>query len=508
MNRATLFSATEFPLLEVEEAAVRESLLDTRKRLDLVHERLAEARRLTLELEIEREQLQESVDMHKAVLSPGRRLPTEILSEIMLACIHGEKFDSLHTDNGAWILGQVSHRWRTVALNLQALWSAVVVKVDGFTTSNSLTILREWLRRSGSHSLVDIKFCYPPREITQTTQVCRDLLDILADHSSRWRSVDLQLKNRDFMSLFRVRGKLGNLRALTLNHVSTRPLKNVVHAFETAPRLKEIGLFNFCDAELFLKLPWAQITVYKARVSTPLDHRRIFALAPRLQSCCLAYEKSGIPDVRQASAKVEDSSISLHHLQKLVFWNTVPSDLHLPALEDISIWCDMKTKNAFLGPTQMISYSRCTVRRLSINAVVFHTAPITDLLRVCHSLDSLELRAYGDKLSHLTGIIRAMIVPDVECLSEESDAVLVPSLTNFSLLVEGRADLDHILLTDMLESRWRLPRPAAVSALRAFRFSDKQVRTAPGSMSRVKTFMLQGMEISIEPAWLSDVVLG
>jgi len=76
---------------------------------------------------LESQRLQESLTQYRALASPIRCLPTEILSEIFKALPRNPKVESFGISNSPVLL---SNRWRDVALSTPRLWDTVDFTVD------------------------------------------------------------------------------------------------------------------------------------------------------------------------------------------------------------------------------------------------------------------------------------------------------------------------------------------------------------------------------------------
>jgi hypothetical protein len=104
-NRALLGSETE---------RVREIALETENDLTQLEDQIALLHR-------ERDKLRRYVESHKVLLSPIRRLPPEILSEIFLACLTpwNEMLTLAIFDVKSlpWLPGHICSQWRAVALS-------------------------------------------------------------------------------------------------------------------------------------------------------------------------------------------------------------------------------------------------------------------------------------------------------------------------------------------------------------------------------------------------------
>ena len=101
-------------------------------------------------LSCKRNELSRSIENHKALLSPVRRLPDEILAEIFMYCLL--PYGSIVNEGTLRLLAQISSRWRAVALSTQVLWSFIFVGGKS-TTQGCLANLTLQLERSGTHPL-------------------------------------------------------------------------------------------------------------------------------------------------------------------------------------------------------------------------------------------------------------------------------------------------------------------------------------------------------------------
>jgi len=74
-------------------------------------------------------QLLKFIKVHKALLSPLRYLPSEILQEIFLHYANHRYADGwirgVQVSTMPWYLGHISHRWRNIALSFPSLWDTI-----------------------------------------------------------------------------------------------------------------------------------------------------------------------------------------------------------------------------------------------------------------------------------------------------------------------------------------------------------------------------------------------
>ncbi|KAF8909937.1 hypothetical protein CPB85DRAFT_698894 [Mucidula mucida] len=138
-------------------------------------------------------------------------LPTEIVLDIFeILCQHPR--NSLDTQSPPWILGRVCSSWRTLVLSTSSLWSSLIVTPPDSPAQSTVDALREHLHRSRDHPLrigVSIRG-------VQDRAVLRNILDLLVQHSRRWKVMEMNLTTDGYLSVTdteldlksRVRGRL------------------------------------------------------------------------------------------------------------------------------------------------------------------------------------------------------------------------------------------------------------------------------------------------------------
>ncbi|PBK84607.1 hypothetical protein ARMGADRAFT_606239 [Armillaria gallica] len=204
---------------------------------------------------------------YKGPLSPIRRLPGEVLAEILRStrecrrskCYYVSGFDVFNLSNGPWYLGQVCSAWRVaVETFCPDLWSELTIEFpEGLQTSavrptfpffgrNMVALLERALERSRSCRL-DFSFRYTGyNEISATyseaeEDVMRQCFDLLLAHSMRWRLVELIIPPFLLSRISRLRGRVDNLQGMYLTCEETAEPGNI-NAFEIAPELKTLHL--------------------------------------------------------------------------------------------------------------------------------------------------------------------------------------------------------------------------------------------------------------------------
>jgi F-box-like len=66
-------------------------------------------------------------EAHRQLLSPSRRIPPEIWSEVFVHCLPAGKFVEINVREAPMLLAQVSSLWRSIVLSTPRLWNSISV---------------------------------------------------------------------------------------------------------------------------------------------------------------------------------------------------------------------------------------------------------------------------------------------------------------------------------------------------------------------------------------------
>ncbi|KAF7348311.1 hypothetical protein MSAN_01784800 [Mycena sanguinolenta] len=116
-----------------------------------------EALELTLgQLKEQRAALKAPIDAHKALISPMRRIPQDVLLEIFFACLPTEHNAVIDPAEAPLVLGRISRHWRDVAYSAPMLWSSIHIPALNYFFAPPHILLRQekiveaWLERSAT----------------------------------------------------------------------------------------------------------------------------------------------------------------------------------------------------------------------------------------------------------------------------------------------------------------------------------------------------------------------
>lgn len=203
------------------------------------------------------EPLANFVRTHKAILSPSRRLPPELIVEIFRHYIENTlDYSDLSEYTLPWALTHVCRRWRQIAVNTPTLWKSLpplrlVGGMQNTELKRHIARISTLLERSSKEP---ISFFLSKKV---TPQLDDAILLLLFEHSERWERISLDISEDVCAHFARVKGRLSSLSSLTLRiHGESRPY---VDMFTVAPKLRDLNLASDSWSGVF-QLPWSQLT--------------------------------------------------------------------------------------------------------------------------------------------------------------------------------------------------------------------------------------------------------
>ena len=201
------------------------------------------------------------IQVHKALLSPVRYLPSEVLQEIFLH----------YSDNGfinppicmvPWRLGHISHHWREIALALPALWNKIpVIDLELKPKPSYVRAITNLMERSGTSPRLNCHISYNDWHPMNPRS---PIIKAVVRHSESLESLNMCI-DMHITTLFQgLKGHLPNLRNLCLNLPQASIYSNdgrSLDIFESAPALRRVELLgSYPGDSIRLLLPWSQIT--------------------------------------------------------------------------------------------------------------------------------------------------------------------------------------------------------------------------------------------------------
>ncbi|KAL0067807.1 hypothetical protein AAF712_005247 [Marasmius tenuissimus] len=274
-------------------------------------------------LKADRERLQAFVNKHNTLLSPIRRLSTDMLIEIFTQCLP-EGFPTRDITQAPLLLTRVCRSWREMALETPKLWDTIHINLpiplnESDQGRYNLLLharkdgLESWLERSGAMPInVSVSMGLSGSQMRTPAwntspsfyrDIYRDFGTLVSRYSSRWRTLTLTHVPDNIMDAFVAHLSSGSLPLLenisvtALRTDSERPQKLLVHLLEAADthRLSRLHMCRIPEAIFDRKTPHRS-TLTHLHVVDPSGSllpsvliERFARLFPSLTECALVF---------------------------------------------------------------------------------------------------------------------------------------------------------------------------------------------------------------------------
>ncbi|KAJ7850033.1 hypothetical protein B0H14DRAFT_2764498 [Mycena olivaceomarginata] len=191
---------------DTEVVQIRDFLVDPLLRLKRLDDEIAVMRKALDTITEERDTLRTYVEAHKALISPFRRLPVDIVEAIFLACLPTHRNCVMSAREAPVILGRICRPWRIISQSFPPLWSSLHIVeprrpyharagLYEAKISQRQEVAITWLQRSGtcplSISLVDDNIDAIPGS----------LMNLLIPFAPRWQEITLSVPSLTLKTL-------------------------------------------------------------------------------------------------------------------------------------------------------------------------------------------------------------------------------------------------------------------------------------------------------------------
>ncbi|KAJ7168566.1 hypothetical protein C8R46DRAFT_237003 [Mycena filopes] len=429
----------------------------------LVEEKMAHLKQVLEQLQLREQGLREFVAEHRRIVAPIRRLPTELLAEILSYAVSSDSTpDWDPTTNSEWVLAQVSRAWRAVLTSMPQIWSHIIISDPSSTQTKNVDFkaaLSLQLERS-AHAPLTIRFSF-----TLSSAQRISVLEALFSAKDRWQDVDIHLDETEFRP-FSPATTFPMLRKLGLSVNSSWHECDFTTVFQATPSLQELHFNGRTDlwfssgnpqttVSSILTFPLAQLTQLDlSHFECDLSHLlAVFEVASNIVE--LRIDHCGIrADVQGSNPKTLPNLVSLEVIE-----STEIFVLHVdtPALQRLAFTF---SDDDFEMPASLVTFMQRTGN--SLDHLTLRNArageSILNLLSFAPQITTLSLEVDS------TCTINGHFVELLSCGHGEWN--LVPRVV--SLVLEGEfygCDRDTLLM--MLVSRC-VPGPLRVARIRGF----------------------------------------
>lgn len=112
-----------------EVATIKELLVEPDQKLKDISGEIEGIKAQLEKLLKEKEDLNDQLKAHKALLSPARRLPPDVVQNIFLHCLPTDRNPVMSSKEAPILLGRICSHWRDIALATPKLWAAIHIAI-------------------------------------------------------------------------------------------------------------------------------------------------------------------------------------------------------------------------------------------------------------------------------------------------------------------------------------------------------------------------------------------
>jgi hypothetical protein len=401
------------------------------------------------------------VSKHRALISPIRKLPIEILQEIFIACLPTAHNPVMSRWEPPVLLTQVCSSWRNVAHITPQLWNSIHIAIPcGENVSSTIVgrhidrrseAVQEWLSRSAAFPLNISLNCWG---ISDLDEFYDKIIDTVIRFSERWREIWFLAPYRALVPVASLpSSKVPLLKTLSFNCPPPGPTQINIAQFNPqtvcgvlkAPNLRNLWLRGYWLTQLSedvtrLPINWSQLTIlvleatsWGACFLSVSGTYKILSLCPNLTTCQLEIGSIS-EDNEELPLDATAVIVSLPFLTRLsVRENTslkrLFTLLHLPSLNLIEF-------HTTIYPTEQSSTSLLSLLPRFHNTIHLITdqyltqQDIIKCLKLCPLLKSLSIRkSYGPPGAPTFKVDDAFLKLFFE--SSNDEGVLCPHLEDF-----------------------------------------------------------------------------
>ncbi|SJL11131.1 uncharacterized protein ARMOST_14534 [Armillaria ostoyae] len=448
----------------------------------------------------DRLRLQSLKNDYETTLSPIRRIPSEIMMEILRRSWKDNEFRGMYSGRrlagfnvftvreGPWHLGQVCSSWRNVIKTLcPELWASMTIATPllyqpkARFRADTVEMLRVVLERSRNHPL-DFHFSYygpvPHSEAEEgASQLMKQCFDIMIAHSRRWRAVEMTIHPSYLPRLALVRGKIDFLRDMYIDCIHNPPSGDI-RAFEIAPKLEILHLKGMHEEANILFPASNLVSFLDARPFagdrlTP-TYLAVVKSAPKLLS--FSYNDYGVqslnihpvldpPSPVMASSVEELSASSPNFLRSLVLPSlkeVTLTTMYEFDLEEQVITCPVGALGAL---HQMLLQSQCSLARLCLVDADLDDN-LVNVIRLVPRLQEFAIEFYEwvpDIADNYGAIMQSLVtqLSEVSVVDGSLQHSVVPFLqkitVNMHTIRYAHVSFINSAFVDMVASRVRRP---------------------------------------------------
>ena len=272
----TNYSPTASEILEI-----KDFLTKPLARLTSIKAKIDRLNSIVEKLYDEHRALNAEIEAHRALLSPLRQVPLDIMEEIFIRCLPTDHNAVMSTREAPLLLGRVCGEWRSITLSTPRLWASLHIPSsppDSLFDDSTFDLeigkrckgAAEWIRRSGECPLSISLHTSCPRYHSDSSvmQPFGEVSMPILPSSKRWKNFSFRGLNDSFTHFQKIaEGDVPMLESLGITIVPGTFLQFFVatslmdtSSLLSAPKLRKLSLTYFRENLLSLPVRWSQLT--------------------------------------------------------------------------------------------------------------------------------------------------------------------------------------------------------------------------------------------------------
>ncbi|KAJ7443150.1 hypothetical protein FB451DRAFT_1376786 [Mycena latifolia] len=349
-----------------------------------------------LKLEHERRRQTKYGAALKGALSPLRRIPSEILAEIFLACrddsLEASDYSITDLRQAPMLLGRVSARWRQVCHDTPRLWDHFVLP----SRENSVyAVAQSQIILSRSRTLPLHINLGARNPVYPSDRAEQELFDLIFQQNHRLKQIRLNIWSAHPSPLALDHPNLPMLTSLEIIVNVDRDIIPLLVAFKNAPQMRILDLTypRRPMGILASVLPWGQLTVLYMSIPISLRQARDILVQCERVEDSIFNDLDGLGDIAPPQ-----TTCQLTYLRRL----TIEMDAHdipdsffaafsFPNLASLTIWADDVSPRIL---SNLWARSKFNLSHLEFHFFngSLHTNGLIDFLRHLHALQTLDFK--------------------------------------------------------------------------------------------------------------------
>ncbi|KAJ7231323.1 hypothetical protein C8J57DRAFT_1581030 [Mycena rebaudengoi] len=459
----------------------------------------AELREEIQRLQQKLERLDDSIDAHRALVSPARRIPDDIVHEIFQTSLLPQN-SAMSSAESPLLLCHICKAWRHLALHTPALWTSLYITAPSGNNSAFMErndVVDAWLSRSGSLPLsISCNIVYTLTFGITTEAYISMIFETLVRYSHRWQHVRFVLPS--YTSLL----PLASLNASDVPILQTVSIKGFPH--------------QPSDAD------WGSVSF----INTPTVRSASYPCWGQLRNLSLRQDGQSFWPTTDHQPVISMGEI-LIILTRCPLLETLALTLPIPLQQLPGIVCRMEQLqqlyvtggNQGSAPPFFSRLELPVLRRLEYqgNTSIRDPLPLLSLLASTNMLESLDLKVHGLTVASLLECLRLVptlqelqLVQDLKPTVDPSQGVRLDPDSGRLILPEDRSSIIALLTPRPDDAGAMLcPQLRRVSLQQFRQVADpvffEFIRSRAGTLSEFRASLIRGKNMDIIPP-LQDLI--